>query len=135
MDFSSMHFFWCLCWVANFFAFWLLSRRPFLIIFCMLLMCILFFPLILYASPPVFSMDIFNLSTRKLVISVEFSKALYSSTFICLHVWCSVFNVFEMNQMMRTKASLDAVGNTHSIIFFSQTAVSMELNTWMEVKL
>ena len=53
----------------------LLSRRPDLAIFCMLLLCLLFFPLSQDASPPVFSMDIFNSSTSKFVTSVEFSKA------------------------------------------------------------
>ena len=94
-----------------------------------------FFPLIHDTSPPVVSMDIFNLSTGKLVTTVDFSKSPYSSTLTHLHGFCSLFNVVRMKQMMHTVAHLDEVVNTHSIIVFAQTTVSMEVNPQMEVVL
>ena len=102
----------------HFFSLWLLSRRPVLNMLCMLLVCISLFPLSQDASSPVVSMDIFNSSTIKLVTSVEFSKALSSSTLIFLHGCCQFFNVDRMKRMIRTGDCLDALGNTHSIIVF-----------------
>ena len=63
-------------------------------------------------------MDISNSSIIKFVISVEFSKALSSSTLIFLHGCCQLFNVDRMKRMIRTGDCLDALGNTHSIIVF-----------------
>ena len=57
----------------HFFACWLLSIRLAITILYILLLCILFFPLIQYVSPPVFYMDILNISISKFVISVEFA--------------------------------------------------------------
>ena len=80
-------------------------------------------------------MDILNSSTSKSVTSVQFSKAPYLSTLICLHGHFSFFNVVRMKRMMRIGDRLYAVGNTRSIIVFVQTAVSMELDPRMEVTL
>ena len=101
----------------------------------MILLCLSLFQLSHDASTPVVSMGIFNSSTINLVTYVEFSKALSSSTLTRLHGCCSFFNLVRMNQMMRTGDRFDAVGNTRSNIVFSQTIVSMEVNTWMEVTL
>ena len=101
------------------FACWLLSRRPAFTILCMTLLCLSLFPLSQDASPPVVSMDIFNSSIVKFVTSIEFSKSQSSSNLIYLHEFCSLFSVFSMNQMMWTRAILDAVGNTHIILVFS----------------
>ena len=54
---------------------WLLSRRPNLIMLCILILCPSLFSLRHDASPPVDSRDIFNSSTSRLVTSVEFSGA------------------------------------------------------------
>ena len=119
---------WC---TAPFFVYLLLSSSPDLNIFCMLLFCISLFPLIRDASPPVVSMDILNSSTSKFVTSVEFAKAPSLSTLTRLHGCCSFFGVFRMKSMMLTGDFLDAVGNTHSILVFAQTTVSMEVNPRM----
>ena len=52
---------------------------------CIILLFCLFFTLSYEVYPTVVSMDILNSSTRKLVTSVEFSKAPYSSTLTRLH--------------------------------------------------
>ena len=67
------------------FACWLMSRRPDLAILCMLLLWLSFFSLIQDASQPVFSMDILNDSTSKLVTSVELTKGPFSSNLISLY--------------------------------------------------
>ena len=94
----------------------------------MLLFCLLLFPLIHDASPPLFFMEMLKSSKRSLVTSVEFSKAPYSPTLKCLFICCSYFNVFWMKKMMQTGACLDAVGNTQRILVFSHTTVSMQVN-------
>ena len=78
-------------------------------------------------------MDILNLSTSKLVTSIEFSKSPSSSNIIRFHGWCSFFNVVRMKRTMQKGYNLDAVGNTRSIIVFSHKTVSMEVNPWREV--
>ena len=80
-------------------------------------------------------MDILNSSTSKLVTSVDFSKAPYLSTLTRLHGCCSLLAVIRMKRMIHTGDFLDAVGNIHSIIFFAQTAVSMEMNPQIEFTL
>ena len=93
------------------------------------------FPLIHDASPPVVSMDILKSSTIRLVVSVDFSKAKYSSTLTRFHICCSLFNVVRMNEIIRTGASLDSVGNNHSILVFAKTTGSIEVNPRIEVTL
>ena len=115
------------------FACLLLSRMNALTILCTLLLYLSLFPLGQDASPPVFSMDILISSTSKLVKSVEFFKAPYSSTLTRFHGCCSLFNIVIMKWMMWKGAHLDAVGNTHSILIFSQTTVIMEVNSHMGV--
>ena len=112
-----------------------MSRRLALTILCMILLFLSFFLLIQDASPPVFSMDIFNYSIVNFVKSVEFSKAPSSSTLIHFHGCCSFFSVVRMKHIMRTGSILDSVGDTHRILFFAQMAVSMEVNPRMEVTL
>ena len=113
----------------------LLSRSPSLTIFWMLILCLLFLPLSQDASPPVVSMDILNSSTSKFVTYVEFFNAIYSSNIIRLH-GCFLFSsVVRIYWMVRTGALVDAVGNTHSILVFAQTNVSMQLKPRMEMTL
>ena len=126
-DVSSAH--------HHFFACWLMSIRPVLTILCVLLLCLSFFLLRQYSSPPVVSVEFFILSTIKFVKSVEFYKAPYSLTLIRLHGCCSFFSVVRMKKMMRTWDLLDVVGNTHSIIVSAHTTEIMEVKTWMEVAL
>ena len=97
------------------------------------MLCLSLFPFSQDTSPPVVFMNILNYSTSKLVTSVDFDNAPSSSTLIHLHGCCSFFNVVRMKLMMHTWACLDAVGNTHSIIFFLHTIVSMEVNRQMEI--
>ena len=113
----------------------LLSRMHALTMLWMILLFISFFPLRHDASPPVSSMDIFNSSTSRLVISVEFSTVPSSSTLTILHGCCSLFYVVRMKRMMWSGDRLDAVGNNHIILVFSQTTVIMELNPQMELAL
>ena len=117
----------------HFVACWLLPRRPYLTILCMLLLCLSLFPLIQDASPPVVSMDILNSSTSKLVTSIDSANALSLSTLIRLDECCPLLSVVRTKRMMRTGAILDAVGNTHIIIVFAQATVRMEANTRTEV--
>ena len=115
------------------FACWLMPRRPDLIILCMFLFYISLFPLIQDASPPVVSIYIWNYSTSKLVTSFEVTKATSSSTITTLIGCCSFFSVVKMHWMTRTWNRLDSVCNNHTIIFFAQTIVIIEVNTWTEV--
>ena len=115
------------------FAFLLLSIRPDLTMFWMILLCISFFPLSHDLSPLLVSMDVFNSSASELVKYVEFAKAQYSSTLTCLHGCCSLFNVVRIYQMMGTGDCLDVVGNTHIILFFSHKIGSTEVNQCTEV--
>ena len=80
-------------------------------------------------------MEMLNSSTRKLVTSVEISNMPYLSNLTCLHGCCLFFNVVRMDRMMRERASLDSVGDTHSIIVFVKTKVSMEVIPRMKVTL
>ena len=80
-------------------------------------------------------MDIWNESKGKLVTSVEFANAPYSSNLIHLHGCCSFFNVVRVKRMMRTWDFLDSVDNNHIIIVFVEMTVSMELNPRMKVTL
>ena len=112
-----------------------MSGGPDLTILFMLILCILLFPLIPDASPPVVSMDILSSSISKFVTSVEFSKAIYSSTLISYHGCCSFLSIVKMNRMMQTGDLLNAVGNTHIILVFVHTTVSMGMNTRMEMTL
>ena len=80
-------------------------------------------------------MDILNLSTSTLVISVYFDNIPSSSTLTRLYGFCSLFNVVMTNQMIWTGACFDAVGNTHRIIELAQKIVSTEVNPRMEVVL
>ena len=80
-------------------------------------------------------MDIWNESKGKLVTSVEFANAPYSSNIIHLHGCCSLFNVVRMKWMMRTWDCLYSVDNDHIIIVFVEMTVSMEVNSHMEVTL
>ena len=52
-----------------------------------------------------------------------------------MHGCCSLFSVVRMNRMIHTGALFDSVGNTHSIILFSHTTVSMEVKPRVEVML
>ena len=115
------------------FACWLLSKWPALTMLLMLLLCVSLFPLSHDALPPLFSIDLFNLSTIKFVASVEFSKASSSSTITRFHRYCSFFNVFRMKWMIHTGDYLYTVGNTHGILVFLHQIVSMEMNSRMEV--
>ena len=99
----------------------------------MILLCISLFLLRKDAFPPVVYMDILNSSTSKFVISVESSNALSSSNLTRLHGCCSFISVVRMKRMLRTCALLDAVGNTHRIIVFVQTNMSLEVNPRVEV--
>ena len=119
----------------NIFKCWLLPRRISLTMLWMLLLCLSLFSFIQYASPPVFYIDILDSPTSNFVTFVEFAKAPSSLTLICLHGWCSFFRVVRMKWNMRKRAYLDAVGNTHRALLFSQKTVSMEVNTCMEVTL
>ena len=101
----------------------------------MLLLCLSFFPLIQDTSPPVVSVDIFNLSTSKFVTSLEFLELLYSSNITRLHGCCSFRIVVRMKRMMHTGDFLGAVGNTHIIIVFAQITLIMEVKPQMEVTL
>ena len=76
-----------------------------------------------------------NSSKRRLVTSVEFSKALYSSTHTFLHGCFSLFNVVRTIQIILTGALLDEISNNHSIVVFSHTTLSMKVNPWTEVTL
>ena len=60
---------------------------------CMLLLCLLLFPLRQDASKPAVSMNILNYSTSKLVTPVDFAKEPSSSTLIRLHEYCSLFRI------------------------------------------
>ena len=113
----------------------LLSISTALTILWIIMLYLSFFPLIQYASTPVVSMHILNHSTSRLVKSINFSKAPSSSTLIFFHGCCSLFSIVRMKQMMLTGAHLDEVVNTHIIIFFAHTTVSMEVNPRMEVSL
>ena len=108
---------------------------PDITILCILMLCLSFFPLIQYASPPVVSMDILSPSISKFATYVEFAKAQSSLTLARLHVCCSLFRVVGMKQMVQTGDLLDAVWNTHSILVFAQTNVIMEVNPRIEVML
>ena len=101
----------------------------------MLMLCLSFFPLIQYASPPVVSMDILSPSISKFATYVEFAKAQSSLTLARLHVCCSLFRVVGMKLMVQTGDILDVVWNTHSILVFAQTNVIMEVNPRIEVML
>ena len=79
------------------------------------------------------STDILKSSTRRLVTSVEFSKAQYLTTLTHFHGCCSLFNVVRTKRMMRAGDILDEVGNNHRIIVFSHTKLIMKVNPWMEV--
>ena len=80
-------------------------------------------------------MDTLNSSTSKFVTSVDFANALSSSTLTCLRGCCSSMSIVRMKRMMRTGTILGAVGNNHSILVFSKTAVIMEVKPRMEVTL
>ena len=120
---SQHHLFACL----------LLSRRPDLTMLWTLLLYLSFFTLVHDTSPPVVYIDFLNSSASKLVTSVDFSKAPSSSTLTCLHGCCSLLNVTGMKRVVHTRYCFDSVGNTHSVLIFSQKTVSMEVNPWMEV--
>ena len=47
----------------------------------------------------------------------------------------SIYKYVSINKMIRTGYCLDTVGNTNSIILFSQTTVIMEVNTQMKFTL
>ena len=87
------------------------------------MLCLSLFTLRRDASPPVVSVEMLKSSTTKLVTYVEFLKAPSLSTLTHLYGWCSLFNVFKINQMIPTGDSLDSVGNTHIIIVLEQTTV------------
>ena len=113
-----------------------LNQEGLLLLYCICLCCVFhYFPMRQDASTPVVSMDILNYSISNFVTSVEFAKTEYLSTLIYLHGCCSLFSVVRMNRMMHTGALLDSVGNTHSIILFSHTTVSMEVKPRMELTL
>ena len=71
-----------------------------------------------------------NFLTRRLVTSVEFSKAPSSLTITRLYVWVSFFNNFSMKQIILTGGCLDEVRNIQSILVFAYTIVIMELKPW-----
>ena len=101
----------------------------------MILLCLSFLPLIQDTPPPVVSMDILKSSTSKFVTSVEFANAISSSTLMRFHGYFSFISIVRMKKMMQTYALLDAVGKTHSILFFAETTVSMEVKQHIEVTL
>ena len=117
------------------FACWLMSIMPDLTILCMIMLFFPFFTLIQYTSPSVVSMYMLNYSTSKLVKSVEITRAPSTSTLICLHECCSFSSAVRMKRMMHIGDCSDAVGNTHIILVFANTIVSMEMNSQMEVTL
>ena len=108
---------------------------PTLTMLSMILLCTSLFPLSHDTSPPVVYMDMLKSSTSRLETSVDFSKALSSSTLTYFHGCCSVFNVLSMKLRMHTGDCLDAVVNTHIIVAFAPTAVIMEVNPRVEVTL
>ena len=65
--------------------------------------------------------------------SVDFSNALSSSTLTHLYGCFLFISVVGMKRIMRTGALLGAVGNTHIILVFGQTTMSMEVKSSMEV--
>ena len=104
-------------------------------LFLMLLLCLQFFPLIHDELPPVVSVDVLNSSKSKWVTYVDFSKATSSSTLTSLNGCFSLFNAVRMQRMMCIGDCLNVVGNTHTVILFAHTTVSIEVNQRMEVTL
>ena len=111
VSYTQYHLFTC----------WLISRRTYLNMLWIIMLCISFFPSSRDAPPLVVYMNILNSSTSKLVTSIEFSKARYSSTLTIFHGCCSSLNFVRTKRMMRTGAHL--------------YEVSMEANPRMEVTL
>ena len=70
------------------FSCWLLSISPAITMLWKLILCCSLFPLSHYASLAVFSMDILNSSTNRLVKSVKFANAPSSSTLTRFHGCC-----------------------------------------------
>ena len=113
------------------FSSWLLLIRPALTMLLMLPLCLSFFQLIHEALPPLVPMVMLKSSNRRLVTSVEFSKAPSSSYLMRLHGCYSLFNDVRNKWMMHTGYLLDSVGNTQSILVFVHNIVSMEVKPWM----
>ena len=82
-----------------------------------------------------FIMAIFNSLISKFVRSIEFFNEIHSSTLTCFHCCCEFVNVFRMKRMMRTGALLYSFENTHIILVFVQTTVSIEVKQWMKLTL
>ena len=101
--------------------------------FCMIILCRLLFQLIHKASPAVFSMSVLNLSTRRLVTTVEFANAPSSLTLTHLHRYFLFLNVVSMKRTVLTGDVLDAVLNTQSVLVLAHTTLSMKLNARVEV--
>ena len=80
-------------------------------------------------------LNFFLVELSKFLTSVEFSSSLSTSTLPCFHGCCSFISVFRTKRMMRTCALFGAVVNTHRIIVFPQTTVSMEVKPRMELTL
>ena len=135
MYFAFMEFCWCICCTVPFVCMLINVRRAWSYHIVYAYLVYLIISMIPDASPPVVSMDILSSSISKFVTSVEFSKAIYSSTLISFHGCCSFLSIVKMNWMMQTGDLLDSVGNTHSILVFAQTTVSMGMNTRMETTL
>ena len=101
----------------------------------MILLCHSLFLLIHEASPLVFSMDILNLSTRRLVAYIQFSKAPSSSTLTYINGRFLFFTVGSNNLIIIIEGYLDEVGNIYIILIFSHTTFRMKLNTFLRVTL
>ena len=76
-DVSASQHHWCPCW--------LLSIRPSLTMFLMLLLCSLFFALVQETSKTVIYTAMLKLSTIRLLTPVDISNAPSSSTNMCMH--------------------------------------------------
>ena len=132
---ESMNLFWCFFCTAPFIFMLINIKNTCYYHIVDDFLCPSLFPLSQDASPPVVSMNIFNSSTNKFVTSVDFSNAISSSNLTSFHGCCSFISVIRTKQMMRTGALLDAVGNTHIILEFYQTNLSMDVKPRMEVTL
>ena len=99
----------------------------------MFLSCHSFYPFIHEESPLVVSMATLNSLTKRLVTSFDFANTPSPSTNTHLHGYFSLLNVGRMKRIILTGDILDVVINTHGILVFAHTTVSMKVRHWIEV--